>query len=88
MTDDISESAARLAARIGHPARREKPVMDLRCLDDASYVLGALTPAERREFQWHLTQCPRCQASVRRLTQVRWLLAETQAHADDYPGRA
>jgi anti-sigma factor RsiW len=49
--------------------------MDVRCLDDASYVLGALTPAEQRVFQRHLARCSRCQASVRQLTQVQWLLA-------------
>ena len=26
-------------------------MMEVQCLDDASYVLGALTPAERREFR-------------------------------------
>jgi anti-sigma factor RsiW len=62
--------------------------MDLRCLDDASYVIGALTPADRREFQRHLAQCARCQASVRQLTQVQRLLAVTDAHADEFPRRS
>ncbi len=62
-------------------------MMDVRCLDDASYVLGALTPAERRDFQRHLAHCSRCQASVQQLTQVQWLLAVTQAHDGETPGR-
>ena len=61
--------------------------MDLRCLDDASYVLGALTPAERRDFQRHLAHCSCCQASIRQLTQVQWLLTLTDARADETPGR-
>jgi anti-sigma factor RsiW len=62
-------------------------VMDVRCLDDASYVLGALTPAERRVFQRHLGLCSRCQASVRQLTRVQWLLGVTEAHAHGQPPR-
>jgi anti-sigma factor RsiW len=62
--------------------------MDLQCLDDASYVLGALTPAERRDFRRHLGHCSRCQASVRQLTQVQWLLTMTDASADETPGRS
>ena len=63
-------------------------VMDVRCLDDASYVLGALTPAERRLFQRHLARCSRCQASVRQLTQVQWLLAARKSRADEIPERS
>ncbi len=63
-------------------------MMDVRCLDDASYVLGALTPAERRYFQRHLAGCLRCQASIRQLTQVQWLLTVTGAVADEGRGRS
>ena len=62
--------------------------MDVRCLDDASYVLGVLSPAERRDFQRHLGHCSRCQASVRQLTRVQWLLAVTESHAGETPGRS
>ena len=34
---------------------------------DAAYVLGALSPAERREFEEHLASCPHCQAAVSEL---------------------
>ena len=61
--------------------------MDVRCLDDASYVLGALTPAERREFERHLAQCARCQLSVRQLARVAWLLALNVPRLVDDPAR-
>lgn len=31
---------------------------------DAAYVLGSLSPAERREFEGHLRTCPNCQDAV------------------------
>ena len=43
---------------------------------DAAYVLGALSPAERREFEEHLAGCPICQASVSELAAVPGLLAQ------------
>ena len=33
--------------------------------DDAAYVLGALSPAERLEFVRHLATCDECSRSVR-----------------------
>ena len=63
-------------------------MIDLHCLDDASYVLGALTPAELREFQGHLAYCSRCRASVRQLAQVQWLLAVTEVRASETPGQS
>ncbi len=44
-------------------------------LDDASYVIGALSPADRQVFELHLSDCPICQASVQRLAGVPGLLA-------------
>ena len=43
---------------------------------DAAYVLGALSPAERREFEEHLASCPPCQAAVSELAAVPGLLAQ------------
>ena len=43
---------------------------------DAAYVLGALSPAERREFEEHLAGCPICQAAVSELAAVPGLLAQ------------
>ena len=41
---------------------------------DAAYVLGALSPAERREFELHLETCPRCTSSVAELAAMPGLL--------------
>jgi Putative zinc-finger len=43
---------------------------------DAAYVLGALSPAERREFEEHLASCPACQAAVSELAALPGLLAQ------------
>ena len=55
---------------------------------DGAYVLGALSPAERREYEKHLEQCERCRASVAELTSMPGLLARlgpdrAQALLDD-----
>ena len=42
---------------------------------DAAYVLGALSPAERREFEEHLRGCAECAANVAALAGVPGLLA-------------
>lgn len=42
---------------------------------DAGYVLGALSPAERREFEAHLQTCARCRGGVAELTGMPALLA-------------
>lgn len=43
---------------------------------DAAYVLGALSPADRREFEEHLAGCPSCQAAVSELAGLPGLLAQ------------
>lgn len=42
---------------------------------DAAYVLGALAPDERREFQQHLTTCDRCRDAVADLAGIPGMLA-------------
>lgn len=42
---------------------------------DAAYVLGSLTPADRRAYEAHLETCPRCRAAVAELAQLPGLLA-------------
>lgn len=42
---------------------------------DASYVLGALSPAERREYEAHLRGCAQCSAAVAELTGMPALLS-------------
>ena len=41
---------------------------------DAAYVLGALSPAERREFEDHLEECERCRTAVSELSGLPGLL--------------
>jgi Putative zinc-finger len=43
---------------------------------DAAYVLGALSPAERREFEEHLASCPSCQTAVSELAALPGLLSQ------------
>ena len=43
---------------------------------DAAYVLGALSPAERREYEEHLAGCPTCQSAVSELAGMPGLLAQ------------
>jgi hypothetical protein len=43
---------------------------------DAAYVLGSLSPAERREFEEHLAGCSACQAAVTELAGLPGLLAQ------------
>jgi hypothetical protein len=43
---------------------------------DAAYVLGALSPADRREFEEHLANCPQCQTAVSELAAIPGLLAQ------------
>lgn len=42
--------------------------------DDAAYVLGALSPRERLDFERHLADCPVCAAAVRDLAGLPGLL--------------
>lgn len=41
---------------------------------DAAYVLGALSPSDRREFEDHLEDCERCRAAVTELSAMPGLL--------------
>jgi hypothetical protein len=43
---------------------------------DGSYVLGALAPTERLDFERHLTRCADCSRSVRELAGIPGLLAQ------------
>lgn len=42
---------------------------------DGAYVLGALTPDERREYETHLAECPDCARAVTELAVLPGLLA-------------
>jgi hypothetical protein len=43
--------------------------------DDAAYVLGALSPADRHRYEEHLAGCARCQESVRAFAGLPGLLS-------------
>lgn len=54
---------------------------------DAAYVLGALSPDERRAFERHLSDCPQCAAAVAELAGMPGVLGllsadEAEAAAD------
>ena len=53
--------------------------------NDAAYVLGALSPADRRDYEDHLRDCAYCRASVQRLAGMPGLLALTTASAVEDP---
>jgi len=54
---------------------------------DAAYVLGSLSPADRREFEAHLSGCPSCTQAVAELSGMPALLSkldsETVASIND-----
>jgi hypothetical protein len=43
-------------------------------LDDGAYILGALSPAERAEYERHLATCPACRESIAALAVLPGLL--------------
>lgn len=55
------------------------PEDDRYCEWDAAYVLGALSPAERREFEDHLKLCERCSVAVVELAAMPGLLGSLPA---------
>ncbi|GAA2028324.1 zf-HC2 domain-containing protein [Agromyces tropicus] len=55
---------------------------------DAAYVLGALTPVDRRAYEAHLDGCERCRAAVAELAPMPGLLARLDAEAAEAVGGA
>lgn len=53
--------------------------------DDAAYVLGALSPAERLEFERHLDTCKECSRSVRSFAGMPGLLDLVEAGVLENP---
>jgi anti-sigma factor RsiW len=49
---------------------------------DVAYVLGSLSPAERREFEDHLSECPSCAGDVGTLAGMPGILSAV------HPGQA
>ncbi|MFD6446895.1 zf-HC2 domain-containing protein [Promicromonospora sp. NPDC060204] len=60
---------------------------------DAAYVLGALSPSDRRAYERHLAECAACRAAVAELAGLPGLLgtispAHAQALVEEAPGPA
>ena len=53
--------------------------------DDAAYVLGALSPGERLEFEKHLATCEDCTRSVQELAGLPGLLGRVDARVLEDP---
>jgi hypothetical protein len=53
--------------------------------DDAAYVLGALAPGERLEFERHLADCDDCTRAVRELAGLPGLLGRVDATVLEQP---
>jgi hypothetical protein len=53
--------------------------------DDGAYVLGALSPADRKAFEDHLSTCADCQRAVRELAGLPGLLARVDASVLESP---
>lgn len=52
---------------------------------DAAYVLGSLSPAERREFEEHLAGCPDCHRAVSELAGLPGLLGQISPDEEAAP---
>jgi len=52
---------------------------------DAAYVLGALSPEERADYEKHLRDCDACASSVRELAGMPGLLAQVDPPASGFP---
>jgi anti-sigma factor RsiW len=62
----------------GPPGDHELPANDSHeyAMWDAAYVLGSLSPADRREFEAHLSGCPSCAQAVAELSGMPALLSK------------
>ena len=68
----------RVVGGFGQPGDRDMPATESHdyATWDAAYVLGSLSPADRREFEGHLCVCPLCSQSVSELSGIPALLSK------------
>ena len=68
----------RVIRGLGPPGDSDLPVGDSHeyATWDAAYVLGSLSPADRREFETHLSVCPFCTQAVAELSGMPALLSK------------
>ena len=69
--------------QFGLPKAGEEVDDDRYATWDAAYVLGSLSSDERREYEAHLSTCPRCSAAVAELSEIPPLLAKLEAAVMD-----
>ena len=67
------------------PGERPEQTACLLAHSDAAYVLGALSPTERLEYERHLPTCETCRRSVAQLAGVPGLLARVPVEAVEDP---
>src|ERR1700728_997487 len=68
----------RMIRGFGHPGARDVPAGDSHdyATWDAAYVLGSLSPTDRREYEAHLSVCPFCNQAVSELSGMPALLSK------------
>src|ERR1700734_1893320 len=68
----------RMIRGFGHPGDSDVPAGDSHdyATWDAAYVLGSLSPADRREYETHLSVCPLCNQAVSELSGMPALLSK------------
>jgi anti-sigma factor RsiW len=70
----------RLIQGFGPPGDSELPAGDHEYATwDAAYVLGSLSPADRREYEAHLSVCPFCTQAVAELSGMPALLSKVDS---------
>jgi anti-sigma factor RsiW len=72
----------RLIQGFGPPGDSDLPVGDDHdyATWDAAYVLGSLSPADRREYEAHLRVCPSCREAVAELSGMPALLSKLDSN--------
>ena len=72
------ETTMRVIGGFGPTGDRDLPAGDSHdyATWDAAYVLGSLSPTDRREFEAHLSVCPSCSQSVGELSGIPALLSK------------
>jgi anti-sigma factor RsiW len=65
---------------LGPLGENDMPTGDEYAMWDAAYVLGSLSPTERREFEGHLGTCPFCSQAVAELSGMPALLSKVDGN--------
>jgi anti-sigma factor RsiW len=65
---------------LGLPGENDTPTGDEYAMWDAAYVLGSLSPTDRREFEEHLGTCPFCSQAVAELSGMPALLSKVDGN--------